>query len=204
MLLRLFTIHGMSNRSTRVPAHGCPSRRRGFTLVELMVTMVIVAILMTLAVPGMQQFLLRRAVIAHTDSLVSSIRYARSEALKGGLPVTVCNTADADAAAPVCVGAAGDWASGWLVFVDRDGDGVIAPADRLLQVQQAYGNSGGIDATRGFVTFNSTGIAFNGVANFVARPALPEDHESYVTYTRTVCVSRPGRARVVPGEGCPP
>jgi type IV fimbrial biogenesis protein FimT len=202
MLQRLFTIRGMSNRSTCISVSGRPSRRQGFTLVELMVTLVVVAVLMSIGAPGMQQFLLRRAVIAQADSLVSSIRFARSEALKGGQAVTVCNTADPNAATPAC--AAGNWASGWIIFVDRNSDQIFSPEDRLLQVQQAYGNSGGITATApAVVTFNATGIAATGPMSFVARPAvLTASDANYEPYSRTVCVSRPGRARVVAGGAC--
>jgi len=87
-------------------AHPC----RGFTLLELMVTMVIAAILMMVAVPGFLSYQRSSAVYAATSSFSAALNAARAEAIKRAKPTFVMPTSGSD------------WSLGWMVFVDLDGD----------------------------------------------------------------------------------
>jgi type IV fimbrial biogenesis protein FimT len=94
-----------------------PARADGFTLVELMAVLVIVAVLLSIAVPSFSILSLRTKLKAYSNDLVSSAYLARGEAVKRNIPVTLCiANADGDA----CVGA-GDWDQGWIV-IDPAGD----------------------------------------------------------------------------------
>ncbi len=107
---------------------------RGFTLVELLVTLAIGAILLAIAIPGYAFLINASRLTAVTNDLVSALHLARSEAIKRGMRVTVCKTSNATAATPACDTTA-SWQQGWLVFADGGTRGVIDSGDTLLWVQ---------------------------------------------------------------------
>ena len=108
--------------------------RRGFTLVELLVTLAIGMILLAIAVPGYAFLINASRLTAVTNDLVSALHLARSEAIKRGMRVTICKTSNATAATPACDTAA-SWQQGWLVFADGGTRGMIDSDDTLLRVQ---------------------------------------------------------------------
>ena len=171
-------------------------RSTGFTLVELMVTIAVLAIVAALGAPSLQRFMLQRAVASHVDAFASAVRLTRSEALKRGSPVTMCMSTTTDEEKPSCADAASKgWHSGWLIFVDRDDVGTVDDSDEILRVQQPFSSSGGITSTKRYVTFQANGISFNGAATATFRPALSESSADYPSLSKAVCVSKQGRAR---------
>jgi type IV fimbrial biogenesis protein FimT len=85
----------------------------GFTLVELLITIVILTILLAAGVPAFQQFIKNNRVTAQTNDLISAIQLARSEALKNGANIVVCASSDQAS----CTGK-DTWTEGWIVFSD--------------------------------------------------------------------------------------
>jgi len=90
-------------------------RDSGFTLVELMITIVVVTIMLAMGAPAFKDFIKNNRVTAQTNDLVSAIQLARSEALKRGTNVVVCASKDG----AKCTGK-DTWADGWIVFSDFD------------------------------------------------------------------------------------
>ena len=114
-------------------------RGRGFTLIELMVTIAILAIVLGLAVPGLQDFVRRNRLAAATNNMVSSLALARSEAVRRATQVTV---------------ASADWDAGWQVFVDTGTVGDPSDAgDTVLRVFQP--NASGAAAITPDANFSS-------------------------------------------------
>ena len=104
----------------------------GFTLIELMIVLVIAAILLALAAPGMRNMLERNRLQTGAESLYSSLMFTRSEALKRNQPVIMCKSSSGSA----CVTTSNDWEQGWLVYVDKDGN--LAPdPNEILRVSEA-------------------------------------------------------------------
>jgi type IV fimbrial biogenesis protein FimT len=90
----------------------CPSASgAGFTLIELMVTLAVAAVLLGLAVPAFNDLVRERAMSARINDLVLAVSYARSEAVRRGATVTL------QAADP-----ANDWSGGYCVVVGDPGD----------------------------------------------------------------------------------
>jgi type IV fimbrial biogenesis protein FimT len=110
-------------------------KRRGFTLVELLVVLAVGSILLAIAVPGYAFMVNANRLAAVTNDLVTALHLARSEAIKRGTRVTVCKTGDAMAASPACSTTA-NWQDGWLVFVDGGTRGVVDGGDILLRVRE--------------------------------------------------------------------
>jgi len=82
---------------------------------------------MGLAVSAFPDLLRNNQMVGDVNTLVGHINLARSEAVKRNLPTAVCQSNDSQAATPVCNSVAADWDTGWLVFVDDDGDQVYDP-----------------------------------------------------------------------------
>ena len=93
-------------------------RTAGTTLVELLTTLTIVAILATVAVPGFHTFHLKNQRATEVNRFLHSLFLARSEAIKRAQIVSVCPSTDGRSCAP----GAGDWTRGWIVFANRDRD----------------------------------------------------------------------------------
>jgi len=121
----------MNEHLRRAPANppGSPSRFRGFTLVEAMVVIAILAVLVALAAPSFQRLVQRYQVRQAMGDFTAALYLARSEAIKRGGRVTM-----AKAAAAGCT-AAGvkDWHCGWEIFVDANENGTRDDGDELLQ-----------------------------------------------------------------------
>jgi len=136
----------------------------GFTLIELIITLVIVGVLLGIGVPNFRTFIQNSRITTQSNELVSVLATARSEALKRNLSVVVCRSADPTAGTPVCtVGGSGAWETGWLLFVDKNSNNSFAAADgdTLLKVYPVLtGNNtlrGNSAALVDFLTFNRSG-----------------------------------------------
>jgi type IV fimbrial biogenesis protein FimT len=92
----------------------------GFTLYELLVTMLIVGIVLTIGIPNMSEFTANSRMATTANDLHSSFMLGRSEAARSKTFVTVCASADPLGVAATCDGPSFD--SGWIIFLDLDGD----------------------------------------------------------------------------------
>jgi len=103
---------------------------RGFTLIELMVTLAVAAILLTVAVPNFREFIERNRVSSTTNILVGALQLARSEAIKrGNYPVILCKSSNGTS----CSSSAA-WKDGWLLYADTNADkSFTAGTDELIR-----------------------------------------------------------------------
>ncbi len=99
----------------------------GFTLVELMVTLAIAAILLTSGVPSFANLIKDNRLSTKTNELVTSLSLARSEAIKQGRTVNIKRNAS--------------WAQGWKIWVDTDGDNNLDPGEEI-RVNDGFNNTG--------------------------------------------------------------
>lgn len=146
-------------RDVRCPGPSSPlGRERGLTLIELMITLSILAIIVALAGPPYRQFIQSNRMSAAASELQRALTLARTESMARVRSVTVCPSSNGTACA-----AGGDWRQGWLVYVDLDGSGALTANDPILLVQQAISGLASIkplsDGTAG--AFNN-GVTYVG------------------------------------------
>lgn len=114
-----------------------PTRHSGFSLLELLVVLLIVAALMVLAGPSFTTSLQNSRLQSAVGALGTDMAFARSEATTRREPVTLCASTDGNS----CAGSA--WESGWVVFVDdgagggTSGNGSRDGSETLLKVAEA-------------------------------------------------------------------
>ena len=93
--------------------------QNGFTLYELLITMLIVGVVLSLGVPNLAEFTANSRLSSTANDLHASFQLARSEAARSKTNITICASANALTAAANC---GGTWDQGYIVFVDEDGD----------------------------------------------------------------------------------
>jgi type IV fimbrial biogenesis protein FimT len=100
------------------------SHNKGFTLIEVMVTLTVAAILAAISVPSFKYIIRNTTLTSLTNQLVATMSTARSEAIKQGVPVSI------DA-----LSGNGDWSQGWQV-VKRHADGSVCDAKEACLIRQ--------------------------------------------------------------------
>lgn len=141
-----------------------PGRSRGsqagFTLIELMVGVAIMAILLAVGVPSFQSAVASSRLTTSTNDMVSALALARTEAIRRGTRVTVCKSANGTGCTT-----AGNWAQGWIIFIDTtrsSSDATVDSGEAILARQAAApGNlvMAGSSGVPNFVSFAADGQA---------------------------------------------
>jgi type IV fimbrial biogenesis protein FimT len=140
-------------------------KRNGFTLVELMIALSIMGVLLSVALPGMAAMVERQRLRMAVFDLLGAVELARSQALARGTQVLL---APREAAGL-------DWASGWVVFVDRDGDrrpglgddivSVHGPVARGIHIAAVFSSQQHPD----YIAYNGSGRSANAGGGMAAR-----------------------------------
>lgn len=132
----------------------------GFTLLELLVTMAIVAILAALALPSFTTLVANNRLATKANETLAAVMLARSESFKRGKRVVLCKSSDA---ATCETSSSSPWSSGWIIFVDDDNSGqrtTSSANEPLLRVGEsvtgmAIVGSGGAESG---ITFTGRGV----------------------------------------------
>lgn len=156
-----------------------------------MIVLTIGGIILATGIPSMLNIVRANRLTSQANDLMASLAAARAEALKRGVPVNVCRSAEA--ATPTCGGAA--WDQGWAVFVDTNSDDAYNAGEPVLLVRGVIGGNNTITASNNVanrVRFNAQGVVgAGGIGNFLITDAAGTDKG-----VRLVCLAMTGRARV--------
>jgi type IV fimbrial biogenesis protein FimT len=162
------------------------SRQDGYTLVELLTCLAVLAVMAGVAVPSMRGLWLDAVRTREVNQFVQAVHLARAEAIKRNGLASLCPSAGADQCAP----AGTPWQRGWMVFANLDAD---SPAQRdagepVLQSYGAWpeGSITGNRPTLSFRAFGQSGIT----ATFTFCDARGS------AAARAVIISQTGRPRV--------
>jgi type IV fimbrial biogenesis protein FimT len=167
-----------------------PDSTHGFTLVELMVVVALIAILLAVAVPSFKSVVQRNRIAAQLNGFISDVHLARSEAIKRGLPVSLCASSDG----ANCL-ETNTWHLGWMMFFDPTGLGTRTSASttqELIKIQKRWVSTDTFAAdtptpTKA-ISYNRDGFASSGPVTMVLHTAPVED-----SATKCVAISVVGR-----------
>ena len=172
----------------------------GFTTVELMVSIAILAVLSAVAMPSFRTLFERWRVLQTTEDLKSSLMLARSEAIKRGGRIVIqkianktdgCTTASSKT----------DWDCGWIVCDDSNNSGTCTKSDPVLQTVNAPRNvqvtrTGGADT----IKLNRWGLVDGAFLSF---SIVPLDQSTANPAAKGLCMSSGGRIRIIPSQEIP-
>jgi type IV fimbrial biogenesis protein FimT len=161
----------------------------GLTLIELLATIAIVAILSAIAVPSFSNLRHDNARAAEVNGFLHAIFFARSESIKRAQVVTLCKSRDGSSCASDA-----QWHDGWIVFVNTDRDELPErdPDEELLLVRPGW-RSGTITSNRAAYSFRPYR---QGVVNGTVTFCDPRGS----AHARAIIISHTGRPRTSPRD----
>lgn len=179
----------------RLPHRGPAAGRRGFTLIEVMVVVAIIAILLSVAAPSLVAFQRNSELRSTASGFLAAVQAARVEAMKRGVDTYMIPASG------------GNWANGWIVFADTDLDQTLNPATDTIIMQtgaiasrtavvtgQANASAFAGGSVGYFIRFNGGGFSMNTDNTF--RSGAIEFSVTGSTETRRVVLNNVGRARL--------
>jgi len=137
--------------------------QRGFTLYELLITVLVIGIMLTLGIPNLSEFTRNSRLTAAANDLHSSFLLARSEAARAKTNITICASANSMNANANCGGTFDD---GWIIFVDKNGDLVRGgDGENILRAHPAIDAALNITTNEGstYFSFAASGMGRGNV-----------------------------------------
>lgn len=167
--------------------------QRGFTLLEIMMVLVIVALLMSVAVPSFEGFIERSRITNEVNRLVNNLNYARSTAVSQAQVITLASNDDSD------------WSSGWQIYATNTvtvGGVAFVAADTLLKDING-------SAARLTVNSNAAGTPFisfrpNGMLNENGNVIIAVCDDGDDQQGRSITINLVGRVTVANAASCTP
>jgi len=159
---------------------------RGFTLIELMITVALLGILVALAMPSFSDLMRRTKIESAASNVMVSLATARNEAVKRGRNVSICSSTDGTN----CSGS-NNWATGWLIYSSAG-----TPIKVFDALQTGISVVGDATHVQHQVTFTSSGSTTLGGAGNITICMTGQT-------SRVVDIAVSGRARVALGGSCP-
>lgn len=182
-------------------------RPGGFTLIELMVTIALVAILAALAAPSIGGFVSRSAMRGISTDFSLALQRTRLEAVNRNMCASICMSTTAGTATPKCVDSGEDWGRGWIVFLNPTCNAAIdtddpAAADIVLTRDSSgsrytltnHESNEDLQA----ITFTSRGATSLPTSGFSLVDSAASSSDA--DFNRTICLDSLGRVRTLESD----
>jgi type IV fimbrial biogenesis protein FimT len=105
---------------------GSPIRQQGFSLSEVIATLGVLGVSLSLVVPSLSSMTASNLRATSINDLVATLHVARNEAITLNEVIVICPSQDGETCAPVA------WEAGWIRFVDANGDFAVGAGERVL------------------------------------------------------------------------
>ena len=168
-------------------------RHQGFSLLELITVLAIIAIAASIGIPSFRDIIKDNRIITASNELLVSLSLARTTAIQQKTNVRVCITSNPEAAAPVCLNSGTDWSNGWVVMADSARDGTFATK---LSGTVLTNTKLQITGARAAVQFQRTGLLAGGNNGSFGICDERKSNAQKLSSMRTLIISLAGRAKV--------
>ncbi len=164
----------------------CLRQPHGLSALELMITLVVMSLLVSLAAPAMRDLILDAQRTTQVNDFVRAVFLARSTAIQRGDTVSVCRSTDGRQ----CANQTAGWESGWLAFVNVAGESPprLDAEDSLLAVFAGW--------TEGRITSNRLAYSFRPHTHGVVNGSVVFCDRRGASQARAVIINHAGRPRV--------
>ena len=160
---------------------------RAYTLIELIISLALIAILLSWAVPRFVDTFQKNLLTTQSYRLMNDLFHARSEAIKRNLPVVICRSRDALSCEHSNKSDA-DWSIGWISFVNADQDKLRDSDETILRIGAAVPAQISLHFNQWWrFTFSPTGVSGSGSFTFC---------DKLGHHGRRITLYRSGRARI--------
>ncbi len=171
----------------------------GFTLLELMVTVAILAIGAAIAAPSYSAMLKSNRTRSVASELLAALNLARSEAARRGQWVSICKSSDGS----TCAGSNTQWDSGWIVFVNENNDKPAVRDNGELILLARQNLPGGITVRPNNNLANYLTYSRQGLANNIGTFAICTDSDESKAQALVVSWTRLALTSDSDGNGIP-
>jgi type IV fimbrial biogenesis protein FimT len=174
-----------------------PPRYQGITLLEVMGSVAVLLLMLSMGVPVLDKILRKNQLQAQASELMATLVFTRSEAVSRNIPVSMCHTNDNSS----CTGNLNlHWQGGWLVFTDVDKNRSVDPNDNIIAVRPVSDKyvSVGANINSAALTYTPSGRVIRAGRFRVCAQDLPAQE------ALSIVVSPAGRPRMSKGaDQCP-
>jgi type IV fimbrial biogenesis protein FimT len=165
-------------------------KQRGLSLIELVGTISIIAVINVLAAPTLTESMRRNQLQSEADRMLTALYLARSEAVKRNQPVSVCRSSDG-------ASCTGNWEDGWIVFSNADSDNSVdSGVDEVIRSYESLPEGHGIEGSVGTdaLTYFADGSYADGSETIRICSAEGQLSDGF-----TLSINRVGRPRASKG-----
>jgi type IV fimbrial biogenesis protein FimT len=179
----------------------------GFTVVELMVVIAIIAIIVAFGIPSYNSVTTQNRMAGEINDLSNDVEFARSSAISSGTPVIICPSTTQTSSTPTCSGD-DNWSTGWVVFTDVADNQTFGTGDAVIRIHAALstdtltGTSGSTvngtySGSVSYLEFNRMGGASNGTTTGATYSAISlHNSTNNVLWRRCLVVSGVGTTAI--------
>lgn len=177
--------------------------QNGFTLYELLITVLVIGVILTIGVPNMREFTRNSRITATANDLHASFQLARSEAARGRTNISICASNNSMSVTPDCAGTFDD---GWIVFIDTNGDIVRDAGENVIRAMPLIDTAIDITTNGGatYFSFAATGLGRGdvGIGPSMVSARICDDRGNVTaaggwSAARVLIVTPIGRATVI-------
>lgn len=165
----------------------------GFSLLELMVTVAVLAITVTIALPSFTSTIQNNRLSTQANQFIAALQLTRSSAISRNQRITLCKSSDGSSCTTN-----GDWTQGWIIFVDNNSDATLDIGEELLRVQTSLdGNTtlNGETDVADYISYVASGASQLTNGDIQQGSLALCDERGFVSQSKGININSTGRPR---------